>query len=431
MSTFAPSPLAARFSRNRFALALLVCAGIIYFVAYFQRVAVPGQLFNALQTSYGLQAVQVTFLGGIYLYIYASMQPFTGLMNDRMGAERVLLLGGLLLALGSLLFPLAPSYALLVAARALVGLGSSLIFISLAKVLTTHFSTRHFPRLLSLVMFAGTAGGVFGTLPVKWLANHFGWQRVLLGVGMLCAVAFVGYAAVALRQRPAPVTPEPLWPALRDALGNRAAWPLLIAAPLIFGVYFLLQTIIGVKFLQDFIGIPETQASFYSFVMMLVTMCIVLSGGFLVELFGRRRKPFMYIGVGSIVAGALMLYAGLQWQLGSGWFLASFIVTAVSAFASPVGNVLMRELTPARIFGTALGLINGASYLTVALLSTAAGWLMDRHVAGAVHHGSAIVYPRQAYLDIVVLCLAVAVVALVSTCFLRETYGQYVPNDVS
>lgn len=431
MTTSTRPTLAAQLSHKRLEVALLVCAGAIYFFAYFQRVAVPGQLFNELQAAFRLDAGAVTALGAIYLYIYGGMQLFAGLMNDRLGANRVLLLGGLLLGIGSILFPLAPSYPLLVAARALVGLGSSLIYISLVKALATLFSPRHFAPLLSLVMFAGTLGGLAGTLPVKWLAGLWGWRAPLLGAGILCIVAFLGTALSAARAPRPVLEATPLLPTLRAVLRNRPAWPLLFTGPVNFAIYFLLQTIIGVKFLRDVAGIPESLASTFTFIMMLVNMSIVLSGGFLVERFGRRRKPFIVLGVGCLLLGALLLLVGLRLSLPAGWFLGCYILLALSSFASPVGNVLMREMNPTRTIGTAIGILNGLCYLGVAALASAAGALMDRFVAGARVTAAAIVYPREAYLAIFLLCAVLAAAALVSALLLRETYGETVAEDAA
>jgi hypothetical protein len=47
---------------------LLVVLGLtaVYFFAYFQRVAIPGTVFDELQTDLGIAAGQVALLGAIY-----------------------------------------------------------------------------------------------------------------------------------------------------------------------------------------------------------------------------------------------------------------------------------------------------------------------------------------------------------------------------
>jgi MFS family permease len=78
----------------------------IYFFSYFQRISVPGSNFNEIQSDFAASASIIAMLGAIGFYLYASMQLFTGIMADRFGAGRILLIGGTIMALGSILFPL-------------------------------------------------------------------------------------------------------------------------------------------------------------------------------------------------------------------------------------------------------------------------------------------------------------------------------------
>jgi sugar phosphate permease len=105
----------------------------IYFFSYFHRVAVPGTIFNELQHDFSATASAIAMLGAIVFYIYASTQVFTGLMVDRWGAGRILVIGGTVMALGAILFPLSHSMTFLYFSRILVGLGASLVFISMVK----------------------------------------------------------------------------------------------------------------------------------------------------------------------------------------------------------------------------------------------------------------------------------------------------------
>ena len=136
--------------RTRFFILASMTA--IYFFAYFQRVAVPGTIFDQLQHGFGISAAQVSMLAALYLYPYAFMQPFVGILVDKLGASRVLLTGGLLMCIGSILFPLSSSLAALYAGRVIVGLGSSLIYLSVVKEIDELFGP--FARAAE-VLFAG------------------------------------------------------------------------------------------------------------------------------------------------------------------------------------------------------------------------------------------------------------------------------------
>jgi len=56
MTTPAQPALAALLTRKRLEIALLICASAIYFFAYLQRVAIPGQFFDELQSAFMCQS---------------------------------------------------------------------------------------------------------------------------------------------------------------------------------------------------------------------------------------------------------------------------------------------------------------------------------------------------------------------------------------
>jgi MFS family permease len=100
---------------------------MLYFFANLQRVAIPGSIFNELQTDLNASAKYITALSSMFMYIYAAGQLCAGLLADRYGGERVITFGALLFCLGSILFPFCTSLPLLYFCRFLVGMGASAI----------------------------------------------------------------------------------------------------------------------------------------------------------------------------------------------------------------------------------------------------------------------------------------------------------------
>ena len=89
---------------------LFICGTMLYFAANLQRVAIPGAVFNELQTKWNLSASQVTGFGASFMYVYAFAQLFVGLLCDRYGGARVMFSGGILFSLGGFLFALVDNY---------------------------------------------------------------------------------------------------------------------------------------------------------------------------------------------------------------------------------------------------------------------------------------------------------------------------------
>ena len=104
---------------------LILLGTVFYFFANFQRIAIPGAIFDNLQRELKVSAPYITAFGAIYMYLYAFNQLVIGILVDRFGGFRVILSGGIILALGAFLFPFSDNLTLMYFSRALVGLGSS------------------------------------------------------------------------------------------------------------------------------------------------------------------------------------------------------------------------------------------------------------------------------------------------------------------
>jgi MFS family permease len=164
--------------------------------------------------------------------LYGAAQPFAGALADRFGAQRVIIVGALLYALGIFLMAQASSPAVLyLSAGVLVGFGLSgcsfnLVITSVAKVVPESWR--------SMVFGAGTAAGSFGQFLFSplgvGLIDAYGWQAALeIFAGLLLLIIPL---ALAVMQRSAPravgagsaaAPPTQTYrQALKEALGHRS-----------------------------------------------------------------------------------------------------------------------------------------------------------------------------------------------------------------
>ncbi|MBU0715361.1 MAG: MFS transporter [Verrucomicrobia bacterium] len=406
---------------------LIMLAGMIalYFFSYFQRVAVPGTVFNELQVDFNASAVAITTLGALFLYVYGSWQIFAGLLADRFGGLRMLLIGGLLMTVGALIFPLARSLPLLYTTRVLVAFGASFMYISLIKEIDTLFDRRHFAMLLSVTLFFGYSGGLFGTLPLERAVDWFGWRASFLGVGLLTAGVLLGNVWLMKRiRRPEPPHRRALRLFIKDIIQNRCGWYIIVPSAINFSIYFLFQASIGKKMLSDACGANSAQAAAIMFGMLLTTMVFTSLSGFLSRLIGNRRKPLI-IGGTSLTLGALtfMLWVLAHPSDTAGLMAAGCVLLGISVSISPLLTSTMKEVNPEEAAATSVGLINCLSYLCVAATTNLAGMAMDAFREQAVVTTQAIIYPASAYRMILLGCLIAAAASWISSLFISETRG--------
>jgi len=408
--------------RRRSLLLVLLAMSLIYFFSYFHRVAVPGQIFDDIQSSMRLSAAAVTALGAIFFYVYAAMQFPMGMAVDRWGGMRMLLAGGLVMCIGSIVFPLSRSVWLLYASRAVTAFGASFMYLCLVREIDALFEPRQFPKLLGLVLLIGYSGGVAGTAPFQYFASHAGWRSALLAVGILSLLT-LGSVWLLLRgfrhprPRGRPISLRPV----ADILLNRRSLPLLVCAAINFPVYFVIQSTLGKKFLQDVAGLSSGWASNLTFVMMLATAILVPLAGFSLHLTGHRRRPFVVLTAALVLAAALLMLAGVRFGWGGWLFLLCYLMLSVSTALTPGVLSAMKELNRPDAVALSIGVYNTLAYVGVAMLANVSGVVLDQYRHRAVVTAAGIVYPPEAYMVIFVMLSALGLVSVASSLLVPET----------
>ena len=410
-----------RIRARRLELTALLAMACLYFFSYFQRVAVPGTIFNELQTELGVSAAAVTALGAIFLYIYASVQVFVGAFTDRFGGGRVLLAGGLLLAVGSLLFPLGHSLWTLLALRALVGLGASVMYLSIVKEVDSLFHPRNFAPVLGTMLFVGYSGGMAGTFPCERAVNAWGWRTTFFaaGVGATLALGAAAWALRRVRHRRAAPTPFS-WQMLAGIIANRRSLPVLLAGATGFAIYFVVQATIGKKFLEDVAGLSSADSATVTLVMMGTCMVVTFTTGLLTGLLGNRRRVFLMVACGLHTLAAALVLLGLHRPEGTPFYLTGYLLFAVAAGFAPIYVCAMKDVNAPEAVGLSIGVLNGVCYLAVAGAANAVGLLLAHWREEARVTVTAVIYPPAAYHAVMLLVLGLALIALLSSCFARD-----------
>ncbi len=217
-------------NHRNIALGLAIAA---YFLSFFHRVA-PAAIAHELSNAFQISAASLGTLAATYFIIYTLTQVPTGILADTLGPRRILFIGGLVAGGGSLLFGLAPNFTLAFVGRTLVGLGVSVTFIAMLKLVAVWFEERRFATLTGLCMLIGNAGAIAAGAPLAWMTHLTSWRHIFVGVGILSLI--IAIASLFL-VRDGPVQSKQaspqgthsrrgVWHAdLRLVLGNRATWP--------------------------------------------------------------------------------------------------------------------------------------------------------------------------------------------------------------
>lgn len=154
--------------------------------------AITATLSPVLTQDFSLHARDLGLLAGGYFLGFAATQLPLGTWLDRHGPKRVILSFLSLAVLGCLAFSVATSFAWLLAARVLVGMGVSACLMAPLTGYRRWFEPGTVLRANSWMLMTGSLGMLASTLPVQWLMPVTGWRPlfwILAAMILLCMVA--------------------------------------------------------------------------------------------------------------------------------------------------------------------------------------------------------------------------------------------------
>lgn len=178
---------------GRAATAVFLAFAAAYFFAAVLR-AIIATLAPVLTQEFALQARDLGLLAGGFFLGFAAVQLPLGTWLDRHGPKHVIL-GFLSLAVvGCLAFSVASSFAGLLTARVLVGMGVGACLMTALTGYRRWFDAATLLRTNSWMLMTGSLGMLASTLPVQWLMPLTGWRPLFW---LLAGLIVLSMAAIA------------------------------------------------------------------------------------------------------------------------------------------------------------------------------------------------------------------------------------------
>jgi MFS family permease len=165
-----------------------------YYIAYLFR-TINAVMAVPLTTELGLAADDLGLLTSVYFLTFAAAQIPIGILLDRYGPRRIQSVLLVVAAIGSGLFATSENFWMLLAGRALIGLGVASALTAGLKALVLWFPGERVPLFNGLMVMLGALGAVTATLPADLLVDSIGWRELF---ALFSALSFLSAALVYL-----------------------------------------------------------------------------------------------------------------------------------------------------------------------------------------------------------------------------------------
>jgi FSR family fosmidomycin resistance protein-like MFS transporter len=330
-------------------------------------------IYPLLKGAFHLSFAQIGLITLTNQLTASILQPLVGLYTDRYPKPFSLAVGmGFTLA-GLVLLALATHFAMILAAAALIGMGSSVFHPEASRVTRMASGGRHgFAQ--SLFQVGGNAGTSFGPLLAALIIVPGGRIEVL----WFCLVAFAGIFVLThvgrwYRQNTHLLTrPAATRTGGSPVFSRKVGLALSVLVALVFSKYFYLASMTSYYtfYLIQKFHLSVSSAQYFLFVFLFAVAAGTIIGGPLGDRFGRKRVIWASI-LGVAPFTLLLPYANL---LEAG--ILTVFIGVILASAFPAILVYAQELVPGNV-GMIAGLFFGLAFGMGGIGSAVLGQLAD------------------------------------------------------
>jgi FSR family fosmidomycin resistance protein-like MFS transporter len=313
-------------------------------------------IYPMLKTAFALSFAQVGLLTLAQQLTASVLQPIVGWYTDRRPMPYSLVIGMAFSLVGLLLLARAPTFAAILVAALLMGIGSAVFHPESSRVARMASGGRH-GLAQSVFQVGGNIGSSFGPLLGAFLVlprgqSSIAWCALLALLAMVVLWKIGGWHRTWRQQaRVAPV--ESMSRPRVQVSPRRVGWSLAILAALIFSKYFYLASLSSYYtfYLIEKFHASVRDAQIELFVFLAAVAVGTILGGPIGDRIG--RKLVIWVSILGVLPFTLLLpYANLFWTP-----ILTVVIGLILASAFSAIVVYAQELVPGRV-----GLISGVFF---------------------------------------------------------------------
>jgi MFS family permease len=370
-------------------------------------------LAKLLQQQLHFTDQQIGLLNSFYSIAPIATVLIGGILIDRIGARRAMLIFGMICLAGSLLTALGATFPVMAAGRFVFGMGAESLIVAITTAVAKWFKGKELSFALGINLMIARGGTWLAQNSPSWAKGAYNsWQTPwLIGVGFvaLCVVGAVGYWILEVRSERTfslGVAGEPEKIVIADVKNfGISYWYLVELCVVFYSAIFPFETF-AVKYFVDAHGTSLQLGGFLLSVLTGFTMIGTPIIGLFSDKVG-RRATIMLLGTLLLIPVFLMM-AYTRVTLYVPMAMLGFAFTLVPAIIWPSVAYLVEQ----RTLGTALGLMTMVQNIGMATTNWGLGKAND------VAHASAV--NPAGYLPMLKILTIMGLVGLLLAWLLRQ-----------
>lgn len=366
---------------------------LAYIIVFFHRLAV-GVVRDELMGAFNITGATFGNLGSMYFYAYMLMQIPSGMLADSLGARKTVTVGTLVAGIGSIIFGYSPTILWAFLGRLLVGLGVSVVFISILKIQSEWFKESEFGTMSGITAFVGNLGGVLAKAPLVIMVGYLTWRVsfVIIGaVSIVIAILCYIFARNTPQEMGLPSIAEiegkevkksssqkpDLIKGLIKVISNPKTWPGFVVFAGFFGAFVTLSGSWGEAYIIEVYDIPKVKAASYTMAAVIGLAIGSIVIGKFSDTIKKRKLPMMVFGVVYVTCWTILVF------LNGGKPPIEILMPLlfILGFTCPVfvlGWGCAKEVNPPEIAGISTSVVNIGGFFGAAILPPILGKVFDK-----------------------------------------------------
>lgn len=343
--------------------------------------AIAGIMAKAWMADFAINRAQLGYLSAAFYISYVLLQIPVGLIFDKLGVRKVLIVAALFLVVGIWGLAFSTSYFQALISRVLMGAGSAFGFVGMLFVTASWFKPKYFAVLVGIAETVAMLGVASGEVILATMVQYYGWRPTMKVAGLSAfIVALLVFFFIQDRKNRKTNISKPslnLTEKLHRIICNMRMWLAALYGFSMIAIVNVFASMWSIPYLLHKYPHISLKMSGVATAMIFIGLAIGgPSNAWVNQKLGIRRQLLIAFAAITAILFSIMLFIPLQLPL------LILICLLLGFFSSSYIQVfaVVKESVPRELQGTMLATTNMILMSSAPILQAVTGWVLSHQI---------------------------------------------------